>query len=399
MNKVTKKLLSVIVAMTLVVSVVATNGAVSANQQDAAKTVNVMYSVYYGDWILKPQILEVSADLSDKYADQIGYNDTIDEPSILDATIAAHIAIFGENFEEEAGDFKLSSGGWVVTSFGIESDSVGYRLNGETAYGFDEAVTDNSYVEYMFYQDTTGWSDKYVSFESTKKTVKPGSTVELTALAEGYDSDWNVVKNAASGLTVKVNDEEVGKTDENGKISFVENEEGTYVVTLAGTLDYASIFSSYCIVTVANDEGEVTTPEVTSAEVTTPEETSSKVTTPEVTTSKEITPTTTEVPTTKAQTKEPSLKKVTIKSAKNIKKSKAKIKIKKVSKATGYQYKYSVKKNFKKYVVKNTKKTSFITKKLKKGKTYYVKVRAYVKVNGTKYYGSWSSVKKVKIKK
>jgi len=36
---------------------------------------------------------------------------------------------------------------------------------------------------------------------------------------------------------------------------------------------------------------------------------------------------------------------------------------------------------------------------LKKGKTYYVKVRAYRKMNGKTYYGSYSSVKKVKIKK
>lgn len=36
---------------------------------------------------------------------------------------------------------------------------------------------------------------------------------------------------------------------------------------------------------------------------------------------------------------------------------------------------------------------------LKEGKTYYVKVRAYKKVGSKKYYGSWSSIKKVKIKK
>ncbi|MDE6970894.1 MAG: InlB B-repeat-containing protein [Eubacterium sp.] len=36
---------------------------------------------------------------------------------------------------------------------------------------------------------------------------------------------------------------------------------------------------------------------------------------------------------------------------------------------------------------------------LKKGKTYYVRVRAYQKADGRKYYGNWSKVKKVKIKK
>ena len=32
------------------------------------------------------------------------------------------------------------------------------------------------------------------------------------------------------------------------------------------------------------------------------------------------------------------------------------------------------------------------------GKTYYIKVRAYKTVNGKKYYGNWSTVKKVKVK-
>ena len=37
--------------------------------------------------------------------------------------------------------------------------------------------------------------------------------------------------------------------------------------------------------------------------------------------------------------------------------------------------------------------------KLKKGKTYYIKVRAYTLVNGKNVYGKFSSVQKVKIKK
>ncbi|MCD7715739.1 MAG: hypothetical protein LUI39_04720 [Lachnospiraceae bacterium] len=36
---------------------------------------------------------------------------------------------------------------------------------------------------------------------------------------------------------------------------------------------------------------------------------------------------------------------------------------------------------------------------LKKGKTYYVRIRTYKKVNGNTYYSAWSSKKTVKIKK
>ena len=92
-------------------------------------------------------------------------------------------------------------------------------------------------------------------------------------------------------------------------------------------------------------------------------------------------------------------KKVKIKLAKSTKKKKITYKWKKVN-CTGYQYQWSTSKNFKKnYLTKTTKNTSVTIKTSKSKKTYYVRVRAYVKhPNGTKYYGKWSTVKKVKVK-
>lgn len=93
-------------------------------------------------------------------------------------------------------------------------------------------------------------------------------------------------------------------------------------------------------------------------------------------------------------------KQVKIKSVKNNKKKSFKIKWKKVKGAKGYQVKYALNKKFTKgKKVKNTKKLSLTVKKLKK-KTYFVKVRAYTLTkDGKKVYGSWSKIKKVKIKK
>ena len=78
-----------------------------------------------------------------------------------------------------------------------------------------------------------------------------------------------------------------------------------------------------------------------------------------------------------------------------------KLTLKKVGTATGYQIKYSTSKKFGKKVTKtvNTKKNKAVIKKLSAKKTYYVKARAYRKTGRTKKYGSWSKVKKVKIKK
>ena len=89
-----------------------------------------------------------------------------------------------------------------------------------------------------------------------------------------------------------------------------------------------------------------------------------------------------------------------IKSVKNTKGKKAKITIKKkISGAAGYEYSYDTSKKFKSAKSKSAKKTSLTLTKLKKKKTYYVRVRAYKTVNGAKIYSSWSAVKSVKIKK
>ena len=67
---------------------------------------------------------------------------------------------------------------------------------------------------------------------------------------------------------------------------------------------------------------------------------------------------------------------------------------------TGYQIRYSLKKNFKSGVktvtVKGPKTTKKVIKKLKAKKTYYVQVRTYKTVSGKKYYSAWSKTKSVK---
>mgnify|MGYP000994006491 FL=1 len=93
--------------------------------------------------------------------------------------------------------------------------------------------------------------------------------------------------------------------------------------------------------------------------------------------------------------------KASLTSAKNSKSKQILLKYKKVSGAKGYEISYSTDKKFKKAVTKkNTAKTSYTISKLKKGKIYYVRIRAY-KMDSTskKVYGKYSSVKKVKVSK
>ena len=93
--------------------------------------------------------------------------------------------------------------------------------------------------------------------------------------------------------------------------------------------------------------------------------------------------------------------KVKITKAQNVKTKKVTVKWKKTSKAKGYQIQIASNKKFTKgKKTKTLSKTTYSFKKLKKNKYYYVRVRAYVyNSNHKKVYGSWSTVKKVKIKK
>ena len=113
-----------------------------------------------------------------------------------------------------------------------------------------------------------------------------------------------------------------------------------------------------------------------------------------------IQPTTAETTVQDTTTEIQTLGKATVNSVKKVKAGKAKISIKKIAGAEGYQYKYSSTKNFKKgtVIVKTTKKNVLITKKFKKNQKCYVKVRAYKTVNKVRVYGKWSKVKSVKIK-
>ena len=74
---------------------------------------------------------------------------------------------------------------------------------------------------------------------------------------------------------------------------------------------------------------------------------------------------------------------------------------KKASVASGYQVTIATNSKFtkgvKNYTVSGRSKTSRTIEGLTKGKTYYVKVRAYKTVNGTKIYGEYSASKKVKL--
>ena len=72
-----------------------------------------------------------------------------------------------------------------------------------------------------------------------------------------------------------------------------------------------------------------------------------------------------------------------------------------MAQASGYEIMYSTNMNFTKKATKkvSTTKLTKTIRKLKKKKTYYVRIRCMKKSGMKTIYSKWSSVKKVKIKK
>ena len=67
----------------------------------------------------------------------------------------------------------------------------------------------------------------------------------------------------------------------------------------------------------------------------------------------------------------------------------------------GYQLQYGLKKNFrgaKKVTVRKAATLKKVLKNLKKGKIYYVRIRAWKKNSGYTYWSAWSGAKKAKVK-
>ncbi len=92
-----------------------------------------------------------------------------------------------------------------------------------------------------------------------------------------------------------------------------------------------------------------------------------------------------------------------VKGLKVKKRSKTSLKIrwKRNKKVIGYQIAMKTSGKGKYKIVKTINKnkmTRFVKKKLKKGKIYFIKVRAYVNVDGKKIYGAYSGAKKVRLK-
>lgn len=124
--------------------------------------------------------------------------------------------------------------------------------------------------------------------------------------------------------------------------------------------------------------------------------------TPAQTPQTSVTPAPTQTPDTGANVNVSAPSTVKLTAVKNVKGKKLQITWAKNAKAAGYEVQYAASSAFKgakSVVIKGSKTTKTTVKKLKKGKKYFVRVRAYVTAESGKKYSKWSNIKKTVIKK
>ena len=253
-----KRVLSLLLAMLMAGSCLLFGTAAMA---DTATEATVTFGVFDGGvYIMNPQKITVPADLDDRYAEAVGYTDTIEEPSVLDAILQAHLVLFGEDFTDYAPVKITNQYGYPMFKevFGEKTNALGYRVNGTSPMSPNEAVDDGDFVEFYFYQDSQFYGDKYTFFDKREAGTAEGGTVTLTLNVEDYDEDWNLVVMPVAGMTVTdAEGNELGATDANGQITLSFDAAGTYGVTATGLYeteyDDYEIFAPYCTVYVYND--------------------------------------------------------------------------------------------------------------------------------------------------
>lgn len=244
-----------------------------------------------------------------------------------------------------------------------------------------------SILDVMFWYDMTN-SAKVTEIKSVEEyqdyLKSKGYTDRnfIDVLNDDWSYDWNIVtklqKKDANGNFVTISETtNSDKADEmKGSVKF--DGEGTYRIAkdlYTGT----SGLKNFLFEAVSNEitvkNGTTAAPASTQTKLSTEQKKTTKVTKPS------------RVTKLKLKKKSKRVVKVSWKKQKNV---------------SGYEVYRSTKKNksFKKIkTLKKVGKVTYTNKKLKKGKTYYYKVRAYKVVSGKKVYGKFSTVKKIKIKK
>lgn len=268
----------------------------------------------------------------------------------------------------------------------------------------DLKESDNKFTfEWKWNSDIEVMYNLYIDGEKVNENEIDGTRYDATVHSDRFTIGIHTV--SVTSVLVKtelVNDDEGNNTIKSVK-SKVESEPITieYVVE-EQTSETTTAQTQTTEKQTTTAQAQTTEKQTTTAQIqtTTEQSTTTVQTTTEVPTSSQVTTGKNDVTTKFVATIKPA--KAKIKSAVKKKTARnAKIKLKRVSKAVGYQIQICRNKKFKKKntITKTSKKLSVTVKRLRPNSKYYVRARAYVMNKRIKVFGNWSRIVKVKIKK
>lgn len=226
------------------------------------------------------------------------------------------------------------------------------------------------------------------------------TSIELNAIGDSYQLNASYYPSDADGAIIwKSDDEGVASVDQTGKVTAVGK--GTTTITVS----CGSVKDTCTVVSKGESDGSQIIPSPSPQPSVKPNPDNQPANTPKPSMMPQV-PTKGNIPQSSQTVNDGKnsgqmapLTKIKGVVAKNQKKCKVKVTWKKVPNSLGYQIQYATNKKFKKAKKKTVKYTFVTLKKLKKKKTYFIRIRAYKIADGKKAYGKWSTVKKVKIKR
>lgn len=213
----------------------------------------------------KSYTLKVTSDMAAKagFSKPEGFENTV---TILDAMVAAHQKMYGDDFGKDPGKYLVVNGGWIQKFWGIETGAIGYLLNDQSPADLNGTPTlcNNSpikagdVVTVYQYGDTQNYSDTYLYFVDSQIQQKEPGEVSLMLLRSGYDANWKPVSSPQENCKVVLTDSN-GKqvaeaaTDKDGIVTFKISEAGSYSADVtAAPFDY--YVSAHADITIGDSQ-------------------------------------------------------------------------------------------------------------------------------------------------
>lgn len=205
------------------------------------------------------------------------------EVTVLDALADLHAAMYGDAFKAAPEDYLVvNESGLISKAFGVTTANISFFVNnkmplGDSGYGSmcNEAVLNSGDVlNVFFYNDTAGYSDEYLYFDSIACDIMAKKDFILNV--KGFKAAWGEEASAQKDITVELRDSEgktvaTGTTDENGNVTLNAPAEGTYTAAIVKTPYEYYIPVDAKVVAKAHEYSYTTWKKVSSATVFAPE--------------------------------------------------------------------------------------------------------------------------------